>query len=291
MTGRYFYFLVRNKNTGKPSRLTFETVRRHLSGELTIGLYAVNPSTQRSKWMAVDADYQNALEDLARLKEGLTRDGLTSALERSRRGAHLWLFCATPLLARQCRRYLHSLARRLAIAVRGSAAAEGIEIFPKQDSVPPSEFGSALRGPLGIHRAANRRFWFSGAARSLAPQLHYLDGLEKLTEQKLQALTERIESDAVASPDHRGVHVGRIQRSLMRKEFRILAHLGRTRKVGRNYLARCPSCAQAGHDRSGDNLAVRIDDPRFYKCWAGCSKEMIRAALGLPARPATYIRE
>ena len=25
-------------------------------------------------------------------------------------------------------------------------------------------------------------------------------------------------------------------------------------------------------------------DPRFYKCWAGCSREMIRAALGCPIR-------
>ena len=56
------------------------------------------------------------------------------------------------------------------------------------------------------------------------------------------------------------------------------------RKVGRNYVARCPSCADSGHDRSGDNLAILIEDPRFYKCWAGCTKEMIRAALGCPIR-------
>ena len=29
-----------------------------------------------------------------------------------------------------------------------------------------------------------------------------------------------------------------------------------------------------------DNLAIQIQDPRFYKCWAGCTKEEIRAALG-----------
>ena len=67
-------------------------------------------------------------------------------------------------------------------------------------------------------------------------------------------------------------------------EFRILEHVGKVRKVGRNYVTRCPSCAEAGHDRSGDNLAIRIDDPRFYKCWAGCTKEMIREAVGCPIR-------
>ncbi|HEX5481850.1 MAG TPA: hypothetical protein VFZ08_04415 [Terriglobia bacterium] len=28
----------------------------------------------------------------------------------------------------------------------------------------------------------------------------------------------------------------------------------------------------------------RVDDPRFYQCWAGCTKEMIREALGCPIR-------
>jgi hypothetical protein len=69
-----------------------------------------------------------------------------------------------------------------------------------------------------------------------------------------------------------------------RSEFRILEHVGKVRRVGRNYVTRCPSCAAEGHDRSGDNLAIRIDDPRFYKCWAGCTKEMIREALGCPIR-------
>jgi uncharacterized protein with PIN domain len=65
-------------------------------------------------------------------------------------------------------------------------------------------------------------------------------------------------------------------------EFRILDHVGKVRKAGRNYLTRCPSCAEAGQDRSRDNLAISIEDPRKYICWAGCGKEMIRRALGCP---------
>lgn len=66
------------------------------------------------------------------------------------------------------------------------------------------------------------------------------------------------------------------------REFRILDHVGEVRKVGRNYLTRCPSCAEAGQDRSGDNLGISIDEPWKYKCWAGCTKEMIRRAVGCP---------
>src|SRR5260370_31512373 len=47
-------------------------------------------------------------------------------------------------------------------------------------------------------------------------------------------------------------------------EFRILDHVGKVRKVGRNYVTQCPSCAEAGQDRSGDHLATSIDDPLKY---------------------------
>ena len=67
-------------------------------------------------------------------------------------------------------------------------------------------------------------------------------------------------------------------------EFRILDYVRATRKNGRNWLARCPSCAEIGRDRRGDNLAIQIKNPRFYRCWAGCTKEEIRAALGQPIR-------
>ena len=69
------------------------------------------------------------------------------------------------------------------------------------------------------------------------------------------------------------------------REFSILEHVtGKKRKTGRNYFTRCPSCARQGRDKSGDNLAISITDPRKYKCWAGCTKEDIRAALGCPIR-------
>ena len=70
-----------------------------------------------------------------------------------------------------------------------------------------------------------------------------------------------------------------------RREFSILEHLtGTKRRNGRNYFTRCPACARHGRDKSGDNLAISIVDPRKYKCWAGCSKEEIRAALGCPIK-------
>ena len=111
----------------------------------------------------------------------------------------------------------------------------------------------------------------------------YLDGLRKVTEEELRRFIagKELPQDELPPRPARTIPMGRQNRN-GRSEFRILDHVGKVRKVGRNYVTRCPACADSGRDRSGDNLAILIEDPRFYKCWAGCPREMIRAALGCP---------
>jgi hypothetical protein len=100
-SGRHYYYRPKAKGTEKPLSLTNDTIRRHLEGELTLGLYAINPATQRCKWLAIDADYKGAVEDLVKLQYYLGEDKVQAALEMSKRGGHLWVFLQTPLLARE----------------------------------------------------------------------------------------------------------------------------------------------------------------------------------------------
>jgi hypothetical protein len=169
------------------------------------------------------------------------------------------------------------------VPVKRSGLAEGIEVFPKHDEIQEGAFGNAIRGPLGIHRGAKRRFWFYGADYTLEAQMEFVTHLRKLTEEELDRFTlgkglppriakVRSEAESVSSNAF-----GRDRRG-----FCILDYVSETRVVGRNHVARCPSCALAGRDRGRDNLAILVSDPRFYQCWAGCTKEMIRAALGKP---------
>jgi hypothetical protein len=262
--------------------LTTATIRRHLEGAVTIGLYAINPSTQRSKWVAIDADYGGAMEDLLKLQYFLQQDKVEAALEMSKRGGHLWIFMEKPVLARECRIYIYNLALKLGVRIRGGGLAEGIEVFPKHDELRKGEFGNAIRGPLGIHRGAKRRFWFYGADYDLEKQISYLNHLRKVSEEQIR----RFIAGTTMPPELK--HLSADQSApfvhASGREFRILDHVGKVRKVGRNYVTQCPSCAEAGQDRSGDNLAISIDDPRKYICWAGCQKEMIRRAVGCPIR-------
>jgi hypothetical protein len=105
-SARHYYYRPKDKKTGQGLSLTPDTIRRHLEGEITIGLYAINPATQCSKWVAIDADYEDSLADLLKLSFHLRQDGVESALEKSHRGGHLWIFLAEPLPARDCCTYL-----------------------------------------------------------------------------------------------------------------------------------------------------------------------------------------
>jgi hypothetical protein len=282
-TGRHYYY--RPKHQEQPVPLSNDTIRGHLEGKQTIGLYAINPKTQRCRWVAIDADYENALEDLLKLQWELRQDGVEAALEKSRRGGHLWIFAAKPLLARDCRVYIYNLASRLKLPVKGAGLADGIEIFPKQDKLQAGEFGNALRGPLGIHRGAKKRFWFYSAEYTFEHQMAYLLRVKKISECEMAGFVRGLEMppEFVAQPK---IEVGAYKPSCSGtyREFRILDYVRVKRKMSRNYWTQCPSCAQQGRDRSEDNLAISIADPRLYKCWAGCTREMIRAALGCPIR-------
>ena len=265
---RYYYFQPKNKLTKERLALDDKTVRLHLSGFQTIGLYAINPATQRSKWVAIDADYAKAHRDLAALKLELKEDGVEAALEMSRRGAHLWILCDEPLPAKDCRVYIYNLALRLGVPIKGTLnQVDGIEIFPRQDELREGEFGNAIRGPLGIHRANMHRYWFEDAAPDLPSQFAYLRKLKRLTADELATFTEglsipeeflsrpKVEQPATFSGTGKG--------------FEILQHVQVKRKSSGNWWTRCPSCEKQGHDKSGDNLAISVADPRYYKCWAG----------------------
>jgi hypothetical protein len=295
MGGKVNWFLARERDTRECKMLNNETVRRHINGDFTIGLYALNPETQRSKWIAIDADYdfQQSIKDLGTLHSELSKDGIDAALEQSRRGAHLWILNEVPLLAAELRIYIYNLALRLGIGIKGGGIRVGLEVNPKQDTVAANEYGNGIRGPLGVHHRTKRRYWFNGASQTPEQQMVYLLKLRRLTEDQLKTLIAGMSLPEIYQPPPPVVIQPRHEWNQWdRKEFSILEHVRPLRKDSRNYWTQCPSCAQIGRDKSRDNLSISIKDPRKYICWAGCSKHDIRAALGQPIviKPLTSMR-
>jgi hypothetical protein len=256
-------------------KLTKETVRRHLRGDITCMFYAINPITQTCKWICLDADYVDAARDLERIQTALKGLGVESLLEDSRRGGHLWIMNATPLLALDCRRFINYLVRSLDIPLAASPAdPPGIEVFPRQDLLEDGRLGNGIRGPLGVHRKVFQRFWFVGAERTLISQLELVAALPPLTSTKLLSLLASIPSESLAEAVQRPM-LFRSNRSA--SEFSILTHFPPPSSTARDYKARCPVCTER-------RLVITAVGTRrgFYKCFSGCSTKQIRAALGHP---------
>ena len=277
------WYLAKDRVTDEPKTLTQKTIREHIDGDLTINLYAIDPATQRCRWVGVDGDYDKAYPDLIRLRTALTADGVEAAIELSRRGGHLWFFAETPLLASECRVYIYNVALRLGLPVRGGGIEEGLEIFPKQDRLEEGKLGSALRAPLGIHRRTRRRYWFIEADWNPEAQMAYLLKRKRLSEEQFRSLIEGMTMPELYQAPAPVVYVPyRVGGTGLRPAFAILDHVRPRKKDKRNHVAQCPSCARANKDKHRDNLHIKVADPNFYVCRAGCTKEDIREALGCP---------
>lgn len=135
-------------------------IRGHLTGQHTAAWYQLG-ADDSVRWGAYDCDAtepERARAALTRLYELAAQAGLTTAVETSRRGGHLWIFIEPPgVPAWQMFRLLSGL---LEVARTAGVVAAGvpIEMYPKQVARGPDGLGSALRGPLGVHQQTGMRY-------------------------------------------------------------------------------------------------------------------------------------
>src|SRR5258708_10249451 len=80
-SGRHYYYRPTERGSGGALQLNEKTISDHLEGKITIGLYAINPSNQRCKWVAIDSYYTNVMEVLLKLQYHLRGCLVESAFE------------------------------------------------------------------------------------------------------------------------------------------------------------------------------------------------------------------
>jgi hypothetical protein len=172
--------------------------------------------------------------------------------------------------------YIYHTALRLGLPIKGTGLPEGLEIFPRQDELGEGESGNTIRAPLGVHRGARESrgwpVWFYGADYTLRDQLGYLSRTQKVSAAQLAGFIA-----GKTLPDEFVQHSKRPEAprhyfSSPAKEFRILDYVQVQSQMGRNWIGRCPSCATANRDRSGDNLTISVEEPRKYICWAAAPR-------------------
>jgi hypothetical protein len=160
----------------KASPVTDDVISSHLDGSISAGWYALT-SDNSLKWVALDADRENGLEQLQQAWRVLDTTGISALLEGSRRGGHLWVLFE-PITAKAARRLIFGLLPNL----------EGVELFPKQDQLTRDvRVGSLMRGPLGIHRLTGKRYPFldpislNPISRSVVGSIEHLSQVQTVT--------------------------------------------------------------------------------------------------------------
>lgn len=133
----------RYRRAGRP--LSNDVLYQHLTGEHTIGTYVMDRAG-RCTFAVFDADQEDGLDQLQAVQAHLAHDGMSSTLEKSRRGGHLWVVLQEPVPASRLRTWLLPYCP------------PGIEFYPKQNE--GCGYGSLIRLPLGMHRLTERWYPF-----------------------------------------------------------------------------------------------------------------------------------
>jgi hypothetical protein len=142
--------------------LTINHILAHLRGDLTLGAYILDPSSQ-ARFVVFDADEDAQFQGLISAATHLEQAGSPAYLEASRRGGHLWLFLPCPVSGQIARDFGAGFAKKFGL--------DRMEMFPKQAHLKDGP-GSLIRLPFGIHRRTGQRYGFvSPSLVPLAPTL------------------------------------------------------------------------------------------------------------------------
>lgn len=121
----------------------------HLAGSATVGIYPLLQD-DRCHFLAVDFDEAEWREDAKAYFQSCQELGVPAALEisRSGNGAHVWIFFASAVLARDARRLGTALISHTCARTRQLTLKSYDRLFPNQDAMPPGGFGNLIALPL-----------------------------------------------------------------------------------------------------------------------------------------------
>lgn len=120
--------------------LTDQTFREHLYGSTFVGVYpcVYYKGETRCVWGCTDIDYDNP-DEAWMLYDAFKSVGVTSWVERTRRGYHIWVF-ATELVPA-------SEMRRMFLAAHQVTGLNPKEVNPKQETLNAGQLGNYVRLP------------------------------------------------------------------------------------------------------------------------------------------------
>ncbi|VFS24878.1 TOTE conflict system archaeo-eukaryotic primase domain-containing protein [Klebsiella pneumoniae] len=124
-------------------------IYRHLAGEHTIGVYPLLED-DFCYFLAVDFDEAEWQADASAFMQSCDELDVPATLEvsRSRQGAHIWVFFASRVLARDARRLGTAIISHTCNRTRQLQLGSYDRLFPNQDIMPKGGFGNLIALPL-----------------------------------------------------------------------------------------------------------------------------------------------
>ena len=125
--------------------LTNVVIYEHLAGNHTIGVYPLL-TDDTCNFLAVNFDEADWREDARAFMQSCSELGVPAALEisRSGNGAHVWIFFADSVLARDARKIGHRHYQSHMRPHTANEIASYDRLFPNQDTMPKGGFGNLI---------------------------------------------------------------------------------------------------------------------------------------------------
>lgn len=237
--------------------ITMELFEQHLLGELTLGVYAINPDNNTSKFLCWDIDNE-AEENIANLVQWLADFNIRiiRASRRPGRSGHLYVFLRQPILSSEAFRILKH--GQFLWQIPG-------EVFPAQAGLKIGQVGSLVRLELGVHRKPS-----AGGIRGLFEECPSNDIVQQLlwfNRQPLNDVTKLLDSIPKTA---------QISGSRCRKQHKNPGQLVAEFpdwdwlvQPSGELLGRCPKCAEEGHDLKHNNLSLNPETNVLYCHYSG----------------------
>jgi superfamily II DNA or RNA helicase len=132
--------------------LSDSVIYDHLAGKQTVGVYPLLED-DTCHFLAVDFDEADWQQDALAFTQSCLELGVPAALEisRSGRGAHVWVFFAGRVSARDARRLGTAIITHTCARTRQLELGSYDRLFPNQDTMPKGGFGNLIALPLQKH--------------------------------------------------------------------------------------------------------------------------------------------
>ncbi|MCX5886099.1 MAG: DEAD/DEAH box helicase family protein [Proteobacteria bacterium] len=191
------------------SPLTDDVIRKHLGGEITIGIYPLLQD-ETCYFLAIDFDRETWQDDVKAFFATCKLKNIPSYLERSRSGSggHVWIFFSGPVpavLARQLGTFLitETMSQRHQLDMRSYD-----RLFPNQDTMPKGGFGNLIALPLQKIPSKTENSVFLGEDFNPHPdQWAYLANVKRMSCGDVQEFI----NEALRTSDILGIRIGQTE--------------------------------------------------------------------------------